>query len=242
MPPEAAGTGPLPHSRMVGASPMAIDIDTFDVWYWGNGTLSEGRQLHPSSRLWATKDSGSILDDDNVGSWVESPAGEWCAEAVQPASMTACNGPVSLGCAFRLMRLQRFCQGNLEVWKAELSGHRAPPRSLLASGLHSSKSASDIVAGRAGGVAPQPLSDRTEHNCGVVGAGARGRRATLCAGRVGGCGGWGGGGAVQRGGTGLGGGAARAQLSALCTGTQSAQDRMHSGVRYIRACIRACIC
>ena len=104
MPPEAAGTGPLPHSRMVGASPMAIDIDTFDVWYWGNGSVSEGRQLHPSSRLWATKDSGSILDDDNVGSWVESPAGEWCAEAVQPASMTACNGPVSLGCcAFRLM-------------------------------------------------------------------------------------------------------------------------------------------
>ena len=104
VPPEAAGTGPLPHSRMVGASPMAIDIDTFDVWYWGNGSVGEGRQLHPSSRLWATKDSGSILDDDNVGSWVESPAGEWCAEAVQPVSMTLVTGPVLLGCVSRLMR------------------------------------------------------------------------------------------------------------------------------------------
>jgi hypothetical protein len=33
VPAAAAGSGPLPHSRYIGASPMAIDIGTFDVWY-----------------------------------------------------------------------------------------------------------------------------------------------------------------------------------------------------------------
>eukprot|EP01046_Picozoa_sp_COSAG06_P040980 COSAG06_NODE_5025_length_3782_cov_10.424654_5_plen_335_part_00 len=131
VPASAAGTGPLPHSRMIGASPMAIDVGTFDVWYWsdtvntssaaaGTGPKallapSGGRHLHPSSRLWATKDSGSILDDDNVGNSTPSPSGEWCAEAVQP--------------------------GNLEVWAAELSGHR-----LAVSLLNRSPTAQNITA------------------------------------------------------------------------------------------------
>ena len=130
VPASAAGTGPLPHSRMIGASPMAIDVGTFDVWYWSDAgntssaaagtapqasfTPSGGRHLHPSSRLWATKDSGSILDDDNVGNSTPSPSGEWCAEAVQP--------------------------GNLEVWAAELSGHR-----LAVSLLNRSPTAQNIT-------------------------------------------------------------------------------------------------
>ena len=120
----AGGLGPLPHSRYIGASPMAINLATFDVWYytnasdttyaadaddfsfaaegfdvWAAATASAGgRHLHPSSRLWAGRDSGTILHDDGVGNAVPSPAAEWCAEAVQP--------------------------GNLEVWASPLSGHR----------------------------------------------------------------------------------------------------------------------
>lgn len=101
VPAAAAGSGPLPHSRYIGASPMAIDLGTFDVWYYTNvsdttyaadaddftardfsaraadSASAGGYHLHPSSRLWKAKDQGSILDDDGVGNMVPSPAAEW---------------------------------------------------------------------------------------------------------------------------------------------------------------------
>jgi hypothetical protein len=145
VPAAAAGSGPLPHSRYIGASPMAIDLNTFDVWYYTNvsdtayavdaddftaggydawaaaAASTGGYHLHPSSRLWAGRDSGTILDDDGVGNMVPSPAAEWCSEAVQP--------------------------GNLEVWASPLSGHR-----LAVSLLNRSPTAQNIT------VRPEPLS------------------------------------------------------------------------------------
>eukprot|EP00662_Eupelagonemidae_sp_cell21_P022122 gene22122-43016_t len=87
-------SGPVPHSRYIGASPMAADIGATDVWYWGNAS-GGGRALHPSSRLWGARDGGAILDDDGVGGVSRTPAAA-CAIA----------------------------GGNLEVWHAALSGGR----------------------------------------------------------------------------------------------------------------------
>jgi hypothetical protein len=117
VPPEAAGSGPLPHSRYIGASPMAINAAMFDVWYFTDTRGRDGApgyHLHPSSQEWLTRDSGTILDDDGVGNLVSSPASEWCAEAVQP--------------------------GNLEVWVAELSNHK-----LAVSLLNRSPTAQNIT-------------------------------------------------------------------------------------------------
>ena len=95
-------TGPVPHSRYVGANSMATDIGNQDAWWWGDGNAAPegaGRTLHPSSKLWCTKDGGEIVDGDSIGgAAVRRPAGEWCAEALSA--------------------------GVLEVWVAELKGGR----------------------------------------------------------------------------------------------------------------------
>ena len=93
-------SGPVPHSRYVGASSLAWDASDTDVWVWGKKGMdmeeeggtggtggnggTTGRTLHPSARSWLTRDEGTLLDDDNVAGTRQTPveAGEWCAEAV----------------------------------------------------------------------------------------------------------------------------------------------------------------
>ena len=89
-------TGLLEPAKLA-ALAKTFAAEGFDAWAAATASAG-GRHLHPSSRLWAGRDSGTILDDDGVGNAVPSPAAEWCAEAVQP--------------------------GNLEVWASPLSGHR----------------------------------------------------------------------------------------------------------------------
>jgi|EP01047_Picozoa_sp_COSAG01_P045028 hypothetical protein len=101
-------------------SAAAADFD-FDSWAAASAR-SGGYHLHPSSRLWQAKDSGSILDDDGIGHMVPSRAAEWCVEAVQP--------------------------GNLEVWVSPLSELRHPHRSRWAvSLLNRSPTAQNITVG-----------------------------------------------------------------------------------------------
>ena len=109
-------------------------VSATDVWYWGAGGT-----LKPSSRAWAARDGGAILDDDHVGTTRATPAADYCAEAV-------------------------LSSGNLETWVAPLAGgryavallNRSPaPEELTATwralGLRGTYAVRDVWAGRDAG-------------------------------------------------------------------------------------------
>jgi len=97
----AGASGPLPHTRYTGASPMEADVGDVDAWYFSSPNGSEhpsgAHWLQPSMRHWPTADGGTILDDDHVGTVEETPAKEWCAEAMAVGNLEVWSGPLTGG-------------------------------------------------------------------------------------------------------------------------------------------------